>query len=402
MSMKYKRTVLSVFCGFFIVVFIVVLAVNMKTHTDAQTLLKDSVCNQLISISVAAREIINIDAFLTYDNEKMLEESAYQTTLKQLRDLQEQVGAKYIYALRMLDGQAMFIFDTDPEGFFDSYELSPVHMDAFAGRESASIMNVQDKWGSFNTGAVPIWKDGNVVGIVSADIEDTFISKSRTDNLRNTILLASALGIMLIAIMIAMNIMLSKLKQVQDKLHHMAHYDKLTDLPNRQYLFEQLEHLSKNKPFEPFAVFFIDLDNFKTVNDSAGHDAGDELLQRISKFLETPDENSQVFRPTSGRLNVTARIGGDEFIIVVTKIETSEDAAVYAKSLLDSFGSTGFDRFITEYDVGLSVGVSLFPHHTEDFNVALKYADIAMYHAKRSGKNQYMIYDESLAPKAEK
>ena len=403
MTVKYKRMIMSIFCGFFIVVFAVVLSLSIKTHFEAQALLEDSVCKQLISTSAAAREIIDVDAFLTYDDERMFEQPAYRDTLLQLCELQEEVGAKYIYALRMLDGQAMFIFDTDPEeSSFDAYDLSPVHEEAFAGHENASIMNVQDEWGSFNTGAVPIWKDGSVVGIVSVDIEDALISKSQADCRRNTILMACSLGIMLIAIMIAMNITLNKLKSVQDELDRMAHYDRLTNLPNRQYLYEQFESLTRKKPVTPFAVFFIDLDNFKTVNDSAGHDAGDELLQRISNYLSTPRENSQVFRPTSGRLNVTARIGGDEFIIVVTKIETAEEAAAYAEELLDGFNSTGIDRYINEYSVGLSIGVALFPHHTADYNVALKYADIAMYHAKRSGKNQYMVYNEGLSPKAEK
>ena len=402
MPVDFKRTTISVLCGFFILVFSVVLIVTAKTQGDAQALLEDSVCKQLVSASVAAREMIDVDAFLTYNGTSMVEDTAYQHTLTQLRNLQARVGAAYIYALREIDGQAVFIFDTDPEATLGAYELSPVHKDAFAGQESASIMNVQDQWGSFNTGAVPIWKDNRVVGIVSADIEDAFVYKSKSDNQRNTILLASTLGLMLTVIMVAMNKMLSKIKHMQDELHRMAHFDKLTNLPNRQYLFNQLESLSKKRPRVPFAVFFIDLDNFKSVNDNAGHDAGDELLQRIGQYLMQPSQTAQVFRPTAGRLNVTARIGGDEFIIVETKIETSEAAAAYAKSLLDGFNISGIDRYIAEYNVGLSIGVALFPYHTEDFNVVLKYADIAMYHAKRSGKNQYMVYHEGLAPKAEK
>jgi len=402
MTVKYRRTVMAVFCGLFSVVFAVVLGVSIRTHNEAQALLEDSVCKQLISISAAAREIINVEEFITYSDESTAEIPAHQQTLKLLRDLQAQVGAKYIYALRMIGGEAHFIFDTDPEGTFDAYELSPVHEEAFLGKESASIMNVQDKWGSFNTGAVPIFKDDAIVGIVSADIEDSFISKSQADGTRNTIILSTVLGIMLVAILIAMNTMLGKLKRVQDELHRMAHFDKLTNLPNRQYLFQQLDSLTGKKQRVPFAVFFIDLDNFKKVNDNAGHDAGDELLQHISRYLSGASQDAQVFRPTAGRLNVTARIGGDEFIIVDTKVATVEDAAAYAKELLDGFGSKDIDRFIDEYNVGLSIGVALVPYHTEDFNVVLKYADIAMYHAKRSGKNQYMVYNENLAPKAEK
>ena len=400
--MKTRRLTILIFSGFFVIVFAVVLGASAKTHADAQSLLEDSVCRQLISASVAAREIIDADEFLTYDDENMVNSPAYQDTLQRLRYLQERSGAQYIYALRMIDGHAMFIFDTDPEASFEAYDLSPVHEDAFAGREAASIMNVQDQWGSFNTGAVPIWKDGRVVGIVSVDIEDTLIAKSQSDYHRNTILLATILGLLLVAIIIVMNVTLTNLERMQNKLHHMAHFDRLTNLPNRQYLFEQLERLSKQRPRVPFAVFFIDLDNFKRVNDSAGHDAGDELLQHIGRYLEQPSQTAQVFRPTAGRLNVTARIGGDEFIIVANKIETAEEAAAYAQALLDGFRATEINRYIAEYNVGLSIGVALFPHHTEDFNVVLKYADIAMYHAKNSGKNRYMVYNEALAPKPEK
>ena len=402
MTVKFKRTVLTVFCCLFVVVYVVVLGVSIKTHNEAQALLEDSVCKQLISVSVAAREIIDVDEFLTYTDESMMEEADYQATLAKLRDLQAKVGAAYIYALRELDGAAMFILDTDPEGTFDSYDLYPVHEDAFEGKESASIMNVQDEWGSFNTGAVPIVKDGQVVGIVSVDIEDELVSQSRSAGRMNLILLSTALSLMLLAILLVLNILLKKLKGVQDELHRMAHFDKLTNLPNRQYLFNQLSELSSKKPRVPFALFFVDLDNFKKVNDSAGHDAGDELLRHISHYLEQPRKDSQVFRPTAGRLNVTARIGGDEFIIVVNGMETAEEAAAYAQDLLDHFRDENISRFIDDYNVGLSIGVALFPHHTEDFNVLLKYADIAMYHAKRSGKNQYRVYEETMEPKAEK
>ena len=402
MTVKYKRSVLTVFGCLFTLVFVVVLGLGIKTYKDAQALLEDSVCKQLVSVSIAAREMMDTDAFLTYTYESMAEDAAYQLTLGKLRDLQRDVGAAYIYALREMDGQVMFIFDTDEEGSFDSYDVFPVHQEAFAGKESASIMNVQDEWGSFNTGAVPIWKDGKVVGIVSADIEDELVSQSRSASRFNMVLLAVVLSLMLLVILFVLNALLQKLQGVQDELHRMAHYDKLTNLPNRQYLFNQLEELSSRKPRVPFAVFFVDLDNFKKVNDNAGHDAGDELLRHIGRYLEQPHKDAQVFRPASGRLNVTARIGGDEFIIVATKIETSEEAAAYAKDLLDNFRDAEISRYIDEYNVGLSIGVALFPYHTEDFNVLLKYADIAMYHAKRSGKNQYMVYHEGLEGKAEK
>jgi len=148
----------------------------------------------------------------------------------------------------------------------------------------------------------------------------------------------------------------------------------------------------------PFAFLLIDLDNFKRVNDNAGHDAGDEVLRHIGIYLNSihDDIRSVSFRPPAGALNVSARIGGDEFVQIVPGVHTVDEAEAVAKKVLENFPRQMTDRNVARYKVGLSIGVAIFPYHTDNFNVLIKYADIAMYHAKKSGKNNYCVFRDDL------
>jgi diguanylate cyclase (GGDEF)-like protein len=153
--------------------------------------------------------------------------------------------------------------------------------------------------------------------------------------------------------------------------------DPLTGLYNRKKLFENLKSLipahkeSNNK----LALFFIDLDGFKIVNDTHGHDIGDKLLQLLSERL-----TSSVRKQDS-----IYRIGGDEFIILVQELNRLEDAESIAQSILKKCNKPYLlDK--NNCNVTLSIGVSLFPDHTEEPNELLKYADEAMYESKRNGK----------------
>jgi len=197
---------------------------------------------------------------------------------------------------------------------------------------------------------------------------------------------------------------------MQDRLYRLANYDHLTGLPNRQYLMTCLEEVEKKgKEQAPFALLLIDLDNFKLVNDNEGHDAGDEFLCIIAEYIDAICRNAKSFHPTARALNVSVRIGGDEFVQIVSGVNTEAEAQSYAKSLFDNFSSESIDQYIEKYKVGLSIGVALFPTHTENTRELIKFADIAMYYAKNSGKNTYRIYnpemckiDESDQPELQK
>lgn len=180
-------------------------------------------------------------------------------------------------------------------------------------------------------------------------------------------------------------------KQTEKMLNYMAYYDSLTSLPNRMLLNDRLtlalSYAHRNK--EMLAVMFLDLDNFKTINDTLGHTVGDKLLQSVSRRL------SDCLREG----DTIARLGGDEFVLLLPQIKHEEDAAKVAKKVLESlkppFSYEGQDLHVTT-----SIGISLYPHDGKDVQTLLKNADAALYRAKEEGKNNYQLYTPALNAKA--
>jgi diguanylate cyclase (GGDEF)-like protein len=371
--------------------------INAKGIDDMRDLLTESIKTHLISTSLVAREYIDVEKFISYESIEDTEaDPSYADTLAHLRTLAAEVDAKYIYALKIIDGKAYFVFDTDTETDtrFVEYGLFDVHKLAFGGESAADVMNVEDIYGSFNTGAVPIFHDGKVVGIVSTDTEDTLIQQSEDAARNNSILLVVAL-LATMGVLTIITFSIRRLWVLHDESQHSSRHDAVTGLPNRRYL---LDHLSgATKEFESFALVFIDLDNFKSVNDTFGHDAGDELLFDIGKFLEDALYDSMSFRPSPGKISFAARIGGDEFIQVVHGVDTVEYAEVVANKLLNGF-KTVENPHIEPCKVGLSIGIALYPEHSDNPHILLKEADTAMYEAKKSGKNQFRIYNSKMIP----
>jgi len=231
---------------------------------------------------------------------------------------------------------------------------------------------------------------------ITTDIEDTYLESSYRTALFNSLMLVGILLLTMGAMLFAVYYLLKRIGEMQSKLTRLALYDNITGLPNRQHLMEHLISITSVPEHEPFSLFFIDIDNFKQVNDGAGHDAGDELLRQIARFLDTTLDNAKAFRPSAGKLNIAARVGGDEFIQVVEGLDSAEKAGKAAKQLLEHFKAANLSRHIEKYNVGLSIGVARYPHDTKDYHVLIKYADVAMYHAKHSGKNQYRLYSDEM------
>ncbi len=400
-----KKTVITVFIIFCLLLMGIVIAVDAKTAADSDAELQASIRDELISISIAAREMLPVDDYLKFQSVPDVQKNyfLFSDIREKFRNLAKEVDVEFIYVLREVDGKYLFIFDSDEtnEAVFVEYDISDVHRAAFDGVDSAGVLNVEDEYGIFNTGAVPIIKDGIVVGIVCTDMDPTLYLESQRIATRNRIISAAITFVTLVAMAFVILYLMNRLNKMQLELEHMAHYDNITGLPNRQYLMEYLREVTLTE--DPFALFFIDLDNFKRVNDNAGHDAGDELLRAIAKYIETTSsDSSMAFRPSAGRLNVAARIGGDEFIQILPGISGGTEAAAKAAQLINGFHSEYFDRMTEKYQIGFSIGIALYPFHTKDYNVLIKYADIAMYHAKKSGKNSYRIYVDEMKPKDEK
>jgi diguanylate cyclase (GGDEF)-like protein len=195
-------------------------------------------------------------------------------------------------------------------------------------------------------------------------------------------------------LVICFNRMLSELRQrdrakreAEGRLQHQALIDELTGLPNRRLLADRLaQSLARaRRENSKLALLYIDLDGFKLVNDSFGHAAGDILLMEVGRR----------FRSRTRESDTLARIGGDEFTVILNHIQKSEDAETVARGLLDSLG----EPFLIEgheTTIGASIGISVFPQPGMDNDDLLQQADSAMYVAKRGGKNRIVFFDEDL------
>ena len=164
------------------------------------------------------------------------------------------------------------------------------------------------------------------------------------------------------------------------KLDHLAHFDKLTNVPNRTLFRDRLNEAVKDSTRykRKFALLFIDLDNFKPVNDTLGHDVGDDVLIGVAGRLLSCVRSS----------DTVARIGGDEFTIILHSILEPKNTAIVAKKIIDALSAPFYIKD-NEVQIGASVGISIFPDDGETIETLLKSADDAMYDAKKSGKNQY-------------
>ena len=172
----------------------------------------------------------------------------------------------------------------------------------------------------------------------------------------------------------------------EQQIAHMARHDALTDLPNRGLLHERLEQaLNGIHRSGRFALLYLDLDQFKGVNDTLGHPIGDELLKVVSERL----------RRSARENDTVARVGGDEFAIIQTNIDHPEDAGLFARRVCKAL-SAPYDLHGHGVLINVSIGIALAPNDGHDPNELLKNADMALYAAKEAGRNTYCFFEAKM------
>ncbi|MEJ2059259.1 MAG: PAS domain S-box protein [Gammaproteobacteria bacterium] len=178
--------------------------------------------------------------------------------------------------------------------------------------------------------------------------------------------------------------------ETQNRLHYLAHHDVLTGLPNRALFGERLSRaLAARHRRTELAVMFLDLDRFKTINDSLGHDIGDAILQELADRL----------RGCVGGSDTVARLGGDEFAILLEAASGREYAEAVAGRILAAL-TEPIDLVERQLFITTSIGISLHPVDGEDASTLIKNADLAMYHAKEQGRNIFRFYSRDMGAKA--
>ncbi|MBU6463427.1 MAG: EAL domain-containing protein [Bradyrhizobium sp.] len=179
-------------------------------------------------------------------------------------------------------------------------------------------------------------------------------------------------------------------KHAEERITHLAHYDPLTDLPNRVLFHERLKHeLARLAPGEQLAVLYIDIDEFKNVNDTLGHLIGDELLKSVAASLSRCIEGD----------DFVARLGGDEFAVVQTAVKTDAEVVDLLTRIFDEI-RTSYECLGHQVTTDASIGVALAPQHGADLHQILKNADMAMYAAKSAGRRTYRFFEPEMDAQA--
>ncbi|MGZ5076477.1 MAG: EAL domain-containing protein [Methylobacter sp.] len=177
-------------------------------------------------------------------------------------------------------------------------------------------------------------------------------------------------------------------KMAENEIQHLAFHDSLTQLPNRRLLLERLKHGIdvERREGKQLALLMLDLDRFKAVNDSLGHQAGDELLQQVA---------NKIIRRLRD-VDMVARLGGDEFIVLLEDITHPDDAARIAEEIIADLSKPFRLSQSDDVQIGASIGISLYPQHADSAEMLLDHADAALYHAKDNGRGCFAYFSEDL------
>jgi diguanylate cyclase (GGDEF)-like protein/PAS domain S-box-containing protein len=180
---------------------------------------------------------------------------------------------------------------------------------------------------------------------------------------------------------------ITKQKKLEEEIYHLAYHDPLTNLPNRRLFMNQLrsEIIERNNSKFQLSILFIDLDNFKFINDKWGHDAGDIVIKEAACKIK------EAIRPT----DMVARLGGDEFIVMLKDVQDEQDIKKYVKQILANF-QTPISTSNQDYSLTCSIGIATFPTNGDSAEQLITNADNALYHVKGRGKNDYSFFNNNM------
>ena len=196
---------------------------------------------------------------------------------------------------------------------------------------------------------------------------------------------------------------ISERKRSEREIHRLAYYDSLTGLPNRVLFKDRVGHaIAHARRYQyHLALLFLDLDRFKMINDTLGHNVGDLLLKHVAdRLMESVRHSDSIGRTTdTAQTHELARLGGDEFTVLLTNLRDVQDASKVARRILEAlarpFSVGGHEVFVT-----VSIGIALFPADGDSVDALLKNSDTAMYHAKEQGRNNFQYYSNAMNAEA--
>lgn len=306
----------------------------------------------------------------------------------------------FIYLLYLDKQEVKFLLDASPQPLAEISQLEEVFVEAtdalkhtLLHKKSLVEGPVTDHWGTWVSARVPVKSTIGSSHFVMLNI-DVAVTGWQARVIKKALipiiftLIFSGILLWFIWQSRQKEQQLAELFSSTSKLVVYANNDDLTGLPNRRLLEDRMTQAQKtaNRTQSVVAVLFLDLDHFKVVNDAHGHDVGDKLLiqvaERLTHLLRAED--------------TVARVGGDEFVVLLPDLSDEKQAIVAAEKIVSEL----IKPFVVAGHVlqlGASVGIALYPAHSDDLHHLIKFADSAMYVAKRQGRNCYSIYSESFS-----
>ena len=325
-----------------------------------------------------------------------------------LDEIKEPTEEFELVKIKVFSDSGEVLFSTDPQEigvvnrneYFSEAVVKGEVYTKIVLKEQKSLEGQTMNWDVVET-YVPLMTDGEIRGAFEIYYDIT-AKKEELDQLlsrSSTIIFTLAFGLIsvIIVTLIKENRNIAERERAEEKIHYLAHYDVLTGLPNRYLYKELLSHAlsSAERNGEKLAILFVDLDNFKKVNDTLGHDMGDLFLKEVAARFGKTLRKSDVLARQGNKEGSTsiARFGGDEFIVLLSDIDGESDAARAAHRLFDAL-SDPFALDGHQISIGASIGISLYPRDGEDFETLTKNADAAMYRAKSQGTKNFRFHSD--------
>lgn len=249
-------------------------------------------------------------------------------------------------------------------------DVSMLHVPEDIAHVTAEIISAVEEFGKWNGEVRMLHKDGHIGWIESMCVAILDENNQMT----------GALGI---------NRDITARKLESERFKNLAHFDQLTQIPNRYLLLDRISHLIDQceRNNSEFALLYIDLDNFKTINDTKGHAFGDLILKEVADCLKQSIRNA----------DTVARIGGDEFVVLLEDITDANDVSLIAKVLVDELHKA-FTINQQDYEISGSIGIAIYPADGSDTDELLASADRAMYKAKENGKDTFVFKGHLKSP----
>lgn len=435
-----------IFIYMIFIVSITTILLNFNSYTTAKNMIIQTLSIQLknyVDITNAHIDHQDVEVVLNQvqsgvDTEQILKESSYVAVREKLAEYRETYSLKYLYIFtKNNQGEYYYLVDGFPMDYKQDDVSMPGEIDADYDKNLESLYNKEkfiiselaesDEWGATLSVYSPILNEkGEVIALIGADLEGSVIYQVLEDSKRKNIIVTTIILFMTIILSYfiskilasrltaltkdiskvrgedfdiqisvkgkdevgqlgeAFQYMLQDLKSNFEKISYMARHDILTGMPNRTHFEKTLQEYIDSNPAQPFALLFLDMDGFKEINDTYGHQIGDVFLKKLAeRILATVQEKG-----------FSCRAGGDEFLIFYNKNLNKEEQLSESKRLLEELNKPyHFNAFGRDYNITStpSIGLVFSTEYEGDIVGFIKMADNAMYEAKNSGKNKIHI-----------